>query len=419
MTSNNIFSGLKVLDLASFIAGPAATTVLSDFGAEVIKIEPPGMGDPYRFFYKTAPNPTTHENYAWHLTNRNKRGMALDLKSPSAAIILERLVKWADVLVTNFPHPVRKKLKLTFEDVGPWNPRLIYADITGYGDHGPDADLPGFDITAYWARSGLMAMTRDAGGAPTLPIPGIGDHATAISLYSAIVTALYRRERTGAGSYVTTSLVAEGAWAAATWIQGALCGAKFFPLHDRMAPPNPVLNPYQTADDRWFLLVVQEKDWATFAQTIGHSELVLDERFNDGVKRSVNSPTLTAILDATFRSQSLAYWREIFDHSHITYGIVQTPSEVIDDPQLLANDIIVPIQGGDEHLRATVSSPMKMHGVSKEPATRAPELGEHNQEVLRELGFDLEEVETFKASGVIPNVKHSETGSTQGEQRLA
>ncbi len=175
MSSENIFTGLKVVDLASFIAGPGAATVLSDFGAEVIKVEPPGTGDPHRITYKIPPQPRSDVNYFWHLDNRNKRGIAVDLKLPQSREILERLVKWADVLVINFPQPVRKRLKLTYEDVASWNPRLIYADITGYGDMGPDAELPGFDITAYWARSGLLAMTRDAGAPPTLPVAGSGD----------------------------------------------------------------------------------------------------------------------------------------------------------------------------------------------------------------------------------------------------
>jgi crotonobetainyl-CoA:carnitine CoA-transferase CaiB-like acyl-CoA transferase len=173
MTIESVFTGLKVVDLASFIAGPAATTVLSDFGADVIKVEPPGIGGPHRLYYKTPPNPVAHDNYAWHLTNRNKRGIALDLKSLRATEVVERLVKWADVLVVNFPHPVRKRLNLTYEVLAPLNPRLIYADITGYGDEGPEAELPGFDITAYWARSGLLAVTRDAGAPPTLPLPAV------------------------------------------------------------------------------------------------------------------------------------------------------------------------------------------------------------------------------------------------------
>ena len=146
------------------------------------------------------PQPVAEDAYPWHLANRNKRGMALDLKSPSAQQVLEKLVKWADVLIVNTPHPARARLKLEYQDVVRWNPRLIYADITGFGDKGPDADLPGFDITSYWARSGLLSMTRDAGAPPTWPVAGSGDNATAVGLYSAIVTALYRRERTGRGA---------------------------------------------------------------------------------------------------------------------------------------------------------------------------------------------------------------------------
>src|SRR5207302_4490251 len=179
MAAGNIFSSLKVVDLASFIAGPGAAVILSDFGADVIKGEPPN-GDTQRVIYKVPPQPRSDDNYPWHLDNRNKRGLALDLKSPGAGEVLERLVKWADVLIVNFPPPVRQRLKLTYEDVAPWNPRLIYADLSGYGEKGPDANLPGFDITAYWARSGLLALTRDAGAPPTLPIAGSGDHATAV-----------------------------------------------------------------------------------------------------------------------------------------------------------------------------------------------------------------------------------------------
>src|SRR5881397_1350770 len=241
MATDNIFSGLKVVDLSSFIAGPAAAVILSDFGADVIKVEPPS-GDTWRIGNKIPPQPRARDNYPWHLNNRNKRGLALDLKSPHAAEILERLVKCADVLIVNTPHPARKRLKLEYEDVAQWNPRLIYADLTGYGDKGPDADLPGFDITSYWARSGLLSLTRDAGAPPTLPVSGSGDHATAVTLFSAIVMGLYRRERTGKGSYVTTSLLASGVWAASVFIQAALCEASFFGLHDRTHPANAALN---------------------------------------------------------------------------------------------------------------------------------------------------------------------------------
>src|SRR5260370_23961596 len=246
--------------------------------------------------------------------------MALDHNSPQARQILESIVKWAVVLVVNFPQPVRKRLHLTYEDIAPWNSRLIYADVTGYGDHGPDADLPGFDLTAYWARSGLLALTRDAGAPPTLPVPASGDHATATGLYGAIVTGLYRRERTGKGSYVTTSLIAQGAWSCSMSVSAALCGAKFYPLHDRKNPPNALFNVYQTSDDNWLLIVVQDKDWPALAGGIGRPDLLSDARFTVDATREANSAKLTEILDEVFTSQPLAHWREALDHAHITYG---------------------------------------------------------------------------------------------------
>jgi len=411
MATDNIFSGLKVVDLASFIAGPGAATILSDFGAEVVKVEPPGTGDPYRLVYRMPPQPSSMDNYSWHLDNRNKRGIAVDLKSPRAKEVLERLVKWADVLVINFPPPVRKRLKLTYEDLAPWNPRLIYADVSGYGDDGPDADLPGFDITAYWARSGLLALTRDAGAPPTLPPSGSGDHATAVGLYGAIVTALYRRERTGQGSHVTTSLVAEGAWSCSLYVQAALCGAKFFPLHDRTNPPNAIINVYQTSDDNWFLIVVQAKDWPALAKAIGRPDLVSDVRFADEKARVTNSPQLTEVLDQAFASQPLAHWRSALDQAHITYGVVRHPSEAISDPQLVANDIIVPLEGAGENLKHTISSPLKVHGVTKVPARRAPDIGEHNDEVLKELGFTSNDIEGLRAANTIPPLERASSAA--------
>src|SRR6266849_736420 len=408
MTTENIFSGLKVVDLASFIAGPGAAVILSDFGADVIKVEPP-TGYLWRFGYKVPPQPRAKDNYPWHLNNRNKRGLALDLKSPEAGKILERLVKWADVLIVNTPHPARKKLKLTYEDVAQWNPGLIYADVTGYGDKGSDADLPGFDITSYWARSGLLSLIRDAGAPPTLPVAGSGDHATAVGLFSAIVMGLYRRERTGKGSYVTTSLLAEGVWACGVSIQAALCDAKFFPLHDRKNPPNATFNVYQTSDDNWLMLVVTPDRWPALATGIGRPDLLLDARFADAAKQAANAAQLTQILDEVFAAQPLAHWREALDGAHITFGVVRSPAEVINDPQLRANDIVVPLEGAGGNLQFTISSPMQVHDVAKVPAKRAPEIGEHNEEVLKELGFSTKEIDSFLESGVV--TRHREAVS--------
>jgi len=178
------------------------------------------------------------------------------------------------VVIVNTPHPARKRLNLEYDALVQWNNKLIYADVTGFGENGPDANLPGFDITSYWARSGLLSMTRDAGAPPTWPVAGSGDNATAVGLYAAIVTALYRREHTGKGSYVTTSLLAEGIWSASVSIQAALCGAKFFGLHDRKNPANAALNVYRAADDTWFVLIVTPDKLEAVAKAIGRPDLL-------------------------------------------------------------------------------------------------------------------------------------------------
>jgi crotonobetainyl-CoA:carnitine CoA-transferase CaiB-like acyl-CoA transferase len=402
MASDNIFSGLKVVDLATFIAAPGAAVILSDFGADVIKVEPPS-GDLWRHANQMPPMPVAKDAYPFHLANRNKRGIVLNLKSPSAQQVLEKLVGWADVFLVNTPHPARKKLKLEYTDVVQWNPRLIYADLTGYGEKGPDSGLPGFDITAYWARSGLLSMTRDAGAPPTWPVAGSGDHATAVGIYSAIVTALYRRERTGEGAYVTTSLLAEGVWSAGVSIQAALCGATFSGLHDRSHPASAATNVYRAADGTWFVLALTPDKWADAAKAIGRPDILTDPRFSDPAKVAANRQELVAILDEAFGAQPMAHWYEAL--SGFTIGAIRGPQEVINDPQLKANDIVVPLEGAGGKLTSTISSPIQVHGVAKVPARRAPELGEHTDEILQELGFDAKEIEDLRTSGAVPKAK--------------
>jgi formyl-CoA transferase len=404
MASDSIFSGLKVVDFSSFVAGPGAAVILSDFGADVIKVEPPS-GDPWRHGHQIAPQPLANDPYQWHLANRNKRSITLDLKSPSAQQVLQKLVTWADVFIVNTPHHARKKLKLEYDDVAQWNPRLIYADHTGFGENGPDANLPGFDITSYWARSCLLSMTRDAGLPPTWPVGGSGDNATAVGLYSAVVTALYRRERTGKGSYVTTSLLAEGVWSASVSIQGALAGATFAPPHDRSHPANAALNVYRASDGTWFVLIVTPDKAAAVAKAIGRTDLLTDPRFSDPAKLAANMPQLATILDEVFSAHPMAHWHEVFSGINVTFGAVRGPEEVIKDPQLALNDIVVPLEGAGGKVTSTISSPIEVHGVAKVPARRGPNLGEHNDEILRELGFDATAIDGLRASGAVPTAK--------------
>jgi crotonobetainyl-CoA:carnitine CoA-transferase CaiB-like acyl-CoA transferase len=407
-TTQSVFSGLKVVELASFIAAPAAATMLSDFGADVIKVEAPGMGDPQRLLSSIPPSPPANGNYSWHLANRNKRGMSINLKSEGGTEILKRLVEWADVLITNFPHGTREGLHLGYEEVSSWNPRIIYADITGFGDAGPDAKLPGFDLTAFWSRSGLLASTRDAGTPPTSPPWGSGDYTTAVAIYAAITTALYHRERTGRGANVGTSLLATGVWATGTLVSAALAGAKPYELNDRSKPVNALTNPYQCGDGRWIMLAARRSAWPVLARAIGRAELLSDPRFSDAAAVGQHAAELATVLDTALRSQPLAHWEKALDEVRIPYGVIKTPEEAAEDPQLRAANIVVPIEGADD-LDYTVNNPLTLRGVARVPARRAPEHGEHNAEILTQLGFSADDVNQLRAAGAIPVAPEQET----------
>jgi crotonobetainyl-CoA:carnitine CoA-transferase CaiB-like acyl-CoA transferase len=400
---SNVFDGLKVVDLSSFIAGPGAAVILSDFGADVIKVEPPS-GDFWRNGNKLPIEPMAAEPYQWHLSNRNKRSITLDLKSPSAREVLLELVVWADVLIVNTPHEARERLGLEYDQIKEWNPRLIYADLTGFGEKGPDANLPGFDLTAYWARSGLLYLARDEGAPPTWPVSGAGDNATAVTLYSAIVTALYHRERTGRGLSVTTSLLASGVWATSVMVGGALAGAKQPAMHDRANPAMAGANIYRSADGSWFVLVVQPNHVIDLAKAIGRADLLRDPRFADPAKVQKNMAELTAIFDEVFASKPMTYWSDKFAEIDVTFGVVNGPEDVIQDPQLAANDIVVPLEAGGT-LTSTISSPFQLHGVAKVTARRGPELGEHSEEILHELGFDDKSIASLREAGALPEIQ--------------
>ena len=274
--------------------------------------------------------------------------------------------------------------------------------VTGFGDKGPDADLPGFDITSYWARSGLLSMTRDAGAPPTWPVAGSGDNATAVGL---IRRSSPRSTGASAPARARTSrprCLPKASGRRASRSRPRLRGAKFFALHDRKNPANAALNVYRAADDTWFVLIVTPDKLAAVAKAIGRPDLLTDPRFSDPAKLAANMPQLTAILDEIFGAQPMAHWHEVFDGVHVTFGAVRGPQEVINDPQLRANDIVVPLEGAGGKLTSTISSPIQVHGVAKVPARRAPGLGEHNEEILEQLGFERHEIEGLRASGAVP-----------------
>src|SRR5437763_10364904 len=295
-----IFAGLKVLDCASFIAAPAAATVLSDFGADVIKIEPPGAGDPYRNLPNLPGYPHSEHNFAWMLEARNKRSLALDLSTPEGQAVLHKLAGQADVFITNYPPQVRARLGITYDHLAHLNDRLIYASFTGYGEKGEEANKPGFDSNAYWARSGLMDLVRaDVDTTPARSVAGMGDHPCAMALYGAIVTALYKRERTGKGSHVSSNLMANGIWASGVLAQAKLCGAEFQERRPRERALNAVTNHYKCRDGRWLILSLlnEERQWPALARCLGREDLVTDPRFATRTERPARSLGLIRILD--------------------------------------------------------------------------------------------------------------------------
>ncbi|HBK04261.1 MAG TPA: carnitine dehydratase [Acetobacteraceae bacterium] len=396
--TESLFTGLKVIDCASWIAGPAAATMLSDFGADVIKIEPQGVGDPWR---ASSPIPGKKVDYYWQLTSRNKRSVALDLKHPDGQAVLHRLVASADVFITNFPLPVRDRLCLAPDHLMPLNDRLIYASFTAYGEAGEEAAKTGFDSTAYWARTGLMDMVRsDAATVPSRSMPGMGDFPSATGVYSAIVTALYRREKTGLGGVVRSSLLQNGLWANGCAVQTRLFGEDVTLRPHRNDSPNALANHYQSRDGRWFIMALfnEQRQLPSFLGAIGREDLTDDPRFASPDARKQHARELTVILDAVFATRDLADWRTILDGVGVTFGIVATVNEAMDDPQMRHAGALVPFADG-EHL--TVMTPFHIDGVEKVPARRAPSIGQHNQAVLREAGYSDDDVTRLRGLGVI------------------
>jgi crotonobetainyl-CoA:carnitine CoA-transferase CaiB-like acyl-CoA transferase len=396
-----IFEGLKVLDCASFIAAPAAATVLSDFGAEVIKIEPPGAGDPYRNLPNLPGYPRSEHNFAWLLESRNKRSLALDLSKPEGQAVLHRLVMDADVFITNFPPAVRGRLGISWTELAPLNPRLIYASFTGYGEKGEEANKPGFDSNAYWARSGLMDLVRaDESTTPARSVAGMGDHPCAMALYGAIVTALYRRERTGKGSHVRSNLMANGLWANGVLAQARLCGATCSERRSRQHALNAVTNHYNCRDGRWLILSLlnEARQWPALAKCLGREDLVADARFATRADRHARSVELIKLLDEIFVTRDLAEWRKRLDGNGLVFGVVGILDDIPTDRQMIDNGVLLPFEG-DTLL--TINSPIWIDGSRKTVPRHPPGVGEHSDEVLREAGYDEDAIRQLRSLGAV------------------
>ena len=402
MTEQSLFSDLIVIDCASFIAGPAAGTILSDFGAQVIKIEPPGKGDGYRQLKHLPGVPRSESNYPWRLTNRGKQSLALDLKQPEGRELLDRLISRADVFITNYPLGVRAKLRLNYTDISTVNPQTIYASLTPYGESGPEASSTGYDATAWWARSGLMDSVRASSDTPPgMSVPGMGDHMSACSLYGAIVTALYQRQRTGKGSMVGTSLLANGLWSNGFMVQAALDGADMdFRMDSEKLSAFTQL--YRCRDDRWFLLTIlpqiQESAWPQLAHCLGHEDWLDDPRFATMATRHQHNRELTAGIRQAIDKQDWSHWKASFAECGVTCGGVAKAADQVDDAQVSAAGLLSEFA---DNSGRTVDSPMYVTGAAKRKPTAAPEVGEHSARVLSELGVDADTVESLRSRGII------------------
>jgi crotonobetainyl-CoA:carnitine CoA-transferase CaiB-like acyl-CoA transferase len=392
-----LFAGLKVIDAASFLAGPCAATILSDYGADIIKIEPP-VGDRHRSIAGGHPS-----EYSWQLTDRNRRGLALDITTERGYEVLLHMLTTVDVFLVNFSAGQLKKHNLEWETLKQVNPRLIFAQISAYGLKGADADRRAFDLTGWFARTGILDMMHDKDVPPTLPAGGVGDHATAMTLFAGIMMALYKRDRTGEGGMVSTSLAATGAWANGLNLQGVMAGVDGAARRDLEGWSNPIQNVYTTSDGRHILIAVQNilRDWPKLVEVLGREEWLSDERLQPVKPLFSNRFYARQKIDVAVSEISAEELCGRLDASGIVYSLVARNAEVINDEQLIANEVIVPSESGLPGVERTFATPIQLSTEKQKVPQRAPNVGEHSLEVLKEFGFDADSIADLEAAGVI------------------
>lgn len=394
--------GVRVVELGVWVAGPAAAGILCDWGAEVVKIEP-REGDPFRGLLALLNAGGAGANPMFELDNRGKRSVALDLRSEDGRRIAHQLVEGADVFVSNQRPGALARLGLDYDTLRAVNPRLIYCQITGYGPEAEERDRAAFDVGAFWARAGIADLLTPPGHEYPLQRGGMGDHNAGAQAAGAVSAALYWREKSGEGQRVAVSLARTGAYTIGWDFNAALRLDQDVRAYESTAFPNPLIMPYRCAGGRslWLLMLQGDRHWPDFCRALGREDWLADPRFVTLLDRAANSAALQAEIGAIMGQKTVDEWGPLFDRENVWWAPVQTVYEAAHDPVMEAAGVIVEVPTPDGPTRM-VATPMDFYGTPWEPRGPAPELGQHTEEVLLELGFDWDRIVALKEQGVIP-----------------
>jgi len=382
-----MLEGLRVVELATYIAAPGAAGIMADWGADVIKVESP-EGDPMRRFFDTIAS-QQDANPVFELDNRGKRAVVLDIRSDAGREAMKALVATADVFLTNVRPGALTRAGLDHEALRSLNPRLIYCSLTGYGLEGPDADKAGMDVAAFWSRAGVGSITAPKGAEPFPIRTGMGDHVTSLATVSAILAAVFERQTTGVGRLVETSLLRTGVYAIGSDMAIQLRFGKLASTRGRREAIQPLANFFKTRDGRWICLLPRQgaTDWARIAQAAGQPELVDDPRFASAKSRRENTAALVDLLDAAFGAMDYEDVAAALDEGDLTWAPSQTPRELIGDPQAEAAGCFVDPPDGAGGTFKAPASPARFPGAQDGPRGPAPKLGADTAAVFRELGW--------------------------------
>ncbi len=394
-----MLKGLKVIDYATYVAAPGCAGILADWGADVIKVEPPG-GDPIRLFFASLgveddPNPV------FDMDNRGKRGIVLDTAQDGGRDALLRLIADADVFITNVRPGGLKRAGLDHDTLLAKHPRLIYATLTGYGLQGPDADRPGMDSAAFWARSGLAAMFRPKGGDPVALRTAFGDHVASMGMAAGVLAALYERNATGKGRLVEASLLRAAHYAAGSDFAIQHTRGRIASNRQRNDVPNPLINYFRTSDQHWITLLTRlgEADWPKLARALNITHLVDDPRFAKARNRRENGATLVPLLDEAFGARTYDDISAALDAEGMIWAPMLTAAESIVDPQAIAAGCVVQTPTRDGGSFSAPAAPIRFPGADDGPKGHPPAVGEHTRVVLREAGYSEAEIDALYASG--------------------